>query len=461
MAVLVRGKKVNHILHLFLSIFTLGLWAIVWVILTLTGGEKRQVITVDDYGNVPMQGSEGRGRGRSNQAGPESSAKPPLVVIDCETTGLGKQDRIVEIAALTLDPQTWEVVDEYDTLINPERDVGPTGLHGITASMVEAAPTFSEIAPALARRLHGSVLIAHNLVFDTRMLGYEFDRLAAALNVGSGMCTYMATGEKLITACDRYGIKLAHQHRALADARATAALAREVLADNRAGSCAVTVGNLPQSPHPRTLRREAADTGISEMTRTVSLAHYPHSDEAVLSYLDALDWVLDDHYIDDEERVAIREFATSLGISDARREEAHRSYLTSIIAAAKRDGIVTEAEQRLIGQVMAALEIPDIVLPEVTALPPASSLRYGMHVCFTGEAVVQGRAVPRQFLEERAAQAGMQPVALVTKKGCDLLVASDPSSQSGKSRTARSYGIPVMSVADFLDTLRPDPTSRL
>ena len=30
-----------------------------------------------------------------------------FVVIDCETTGLGRHDRIVEIAALTLDPKTW------------------------------------------------------------------------------------------------------------------------------------------------------------------------------------------------------------------------------------------------------------------------------------------------------------------------------------------------------------------
>ena len=73
-----------------------------------------------------------------------------FVVIDCETTGLGRHDRIVEIAALTLDPKTWEPVDEYDTLINPERDLGPVGLHGITASMVEAAPVFSEVAAALA-----------------------------------------------------------------------------------------------------------------------------------------------------------------------------------------------------------------------------------------------------------------------------------------------------------------------
>ena len=135
------------------------------------------------------------------------------------------------------------------------------------------------------------------------------------------------------------------------------------------------------------------------------------------------------------------------------REEAHRSYLASIIAAAERDGIVTEAERRLIEQVMRALEITDVTLPAVTELPESASLRVGMHICFTGNVVVDGTAFSRHFLEERAAQAGMQPVASVTKKGCDLLVAADPSSQSGKARTARRYGLPVMGAAEFLELL--------
>ena len=152
-----------------------------------------------------------------------------LAVVDCETTGLGKHDRIVEIAVVKLDPVTWETTDEYDTLINPERDVGPVGVHGITATMVEAAPVFSEVAFALSRRLHGSVLVAHNLSFDARMLRQEFDRLGIDLDVGAGLCTLRATREKLIAACQRHGILLDSQHRALADARATASLARKVL----------------------------------------------------------------------------------------------------------------------------------------------------------------------------------------------------------------------------------------
>ncbi len=54
-AVVVYGKPVNHVLHLILTLVTCGLWAIVWVIMALAGGEKRQVIRVDPYGNVMFQ----------------------------------------------------------------------------------------------------------------------------------------------------------------------------------------------------------------------------------------------------------------------------------------------------------------------------------------------------------------------------------------------------------------------
>ena len=64
-----------------------------------------------------------------------------ISVIDCETTGLGHSDRIIEIAVVTLEASTLKTVDEFDTLVNPQRDVGKTDLHGITASMVAGAPT--------------------------------------------------------------------------------------------------------------------------------------------------------------------------------------------------------------------------------------------------------------------------------------------------------------------------------
>ncbi len=55
MAVVVNGKPVNHILHLILSLVTLGLWLIPWGIMVIAGGERREMITVDEFGNVLKQ----------------------------------------------------------------------------------------------------------------------------------------------------------------------------------------------------------------------------------------------------------------------------------------------------------------------------------------------------------------------------------------------------------------------
>jgi hypothetical protein len=54
-AVMIEGQKVNHVLHAVLTVFTCFLWGIVWAIIAGTGGEKREMILVDEYGNVQHQ----------------------------------------------------------------------------------------------------------------------------------------------------------------------------------------------------------------------------------------------------------------------------------------------------------------------------------------------------------------------------------------------------------------------
>ena len=53
-ATIVFGKPLNHVLHLPLSVFTL-VWAVVWIYLASKGGEHRQMITIDEYGNILAQ----------------------------------------------------------------------------------------------------------------------------------------------------------------------------------------------------------------------------------------------------------------------------------------------------------------------------------------------------------------------------------------------------------------------
>ena len=378
-----------------------------------------------------------------------------LVVIDTETTGFGHRDRIVEIAAITLDPDSLEVTDEYDTLINPERDTGPVGVHGVTASMVEAAPTFEEVGAALARRLHGAVLVAHNLSFDARMVKQEFERLDASFYKGRGICTLAETSEKLIAACARYNVALLDQHRALADARATAGLLK-ALGLPQSGLQPMSIRHLDADLNPRTLGRDiASGASQSKMCRIVALGHYPYSDEQLLQYLDMLDWALDDAVITSAEWSELGVLADELGLSSRQQEKAHQEYVTSIIAAAQRDHVISQAEHELIKRIAAALSVTEITVPDITEALNVGVIEPGMRVCFTGEAIVAGAVVVRSDLEEMATRVGLQPVASVTKKGCDLLVTADPSSMSDKAKKARRYGISLISVEEFLSNLGP------
>ena len=316
--------------------------------------------------------------------------EPRLVVIDCETTGFSRYDRIVEIAVVTLDPRTFEPVDEYDTLINPERDLGPVGVHGITASMVEAAPVFGEVSAAVARRIDGATLVAHNLLFDTRMLAYEFERLGVAFDGGAGLCTLRATGDKLGIACARFGIELNLLHRALADARATAQLAGHFAADMRPDARAATVGHIVDSPvHERCAGKRrgphSATWPASSPTHTTRLPT-----KALLQYLDALDRVLDDRRIDERERAELVELADSLDISpSSARKRTARTWRRS---SPRPDAMASSPKRSAASSSRSPIRStsPMSPFPRSQGFRRASNLRQGMHVCFTGEAIVRG-----------------------------------------------------------------------
>ncbi|MCY3997533.1 MAG: exonuclease domain-containing protein, partial [Rhodobacter sp.] len=64
---------------------------------------------------------------------PMPQSNVPVAVLDVETTGIGATDRIVEIVIATPDPDTLEVVEEYDTLVNPLRDISGafSDIHGL------------------------------------------------------------------------------------------------------------------------------------------------------------------------------------------------------------------------------------------------------------------------------------------------------------------------------------------
>ena len=54
-AIIVKGKPINHTLHLVASLLTVGVWLIGYLIILGVGGETREMIQVDEWGNVARQ----------------------------------------------------------------------------------------------------------------------------------------------------------------------------------------------------------------------------------------------------------------------------------------------------------------------------------------------------------------------------------------------------------------------
>ncbi|HEY5110569.1 MAG TPA: exonuclease domain-containing protein [Acidimicrobiales bacterium] len=167
---------------------------------------------------------------------PTIDHRPGFAVVDLETTGFSPQsERVVEVAVVVLDPDGHEV-DAFCTLVDPERDPGPTHVHGITAEMLEGAPTFGGVHAYLAGLLSGRVVVGHNVDrFDLAFLVAECRRLGGEDLVPGAVVTLdtlrvaqayldLPGKARLVDCCDRYQLTWDDHHSALGDARVTAAL---------------------------------------------------------------------------------------------------------------------------------------------------------------------------------------------------------------------------------------------
>ncbi len=150
-------------------------------------------------------------------------------VIDIETTGLSaKSEKITEIAIYIHDGE--KVIDEFSTLINPERKIPYqiTRLTGINNQMVAESPKFYEVAKKIIELTQDKIIVAHNATFDYNFIRSEFKSLGYDYKRKT-LCT-VKLSRKLIPGRKSYGlgnlcrelnINIEGRHRAYGDAQAT------------------------------------------------------------------------------------------------------------------------------------------------------------------------------------------------------------------------------------------------
>ncbi len=158
--------------------------------------------------------------------------------MDLETTGFSPyRERIVEVAVVVLDAGGVEQ-DAFYTLLDPERDPGPTHVHCITAEMLEGAPTFADVHPFVVGMLSGRVVVGHNvdrfdlafLLAECRSLGGEALTPEAVTTLDTLQVAQahldLRGKARLVDCCERYDLTWEDHHSALGDARVTASLLR-------------------------------------------------------------------------------------------------------------------------------------------------------------------------------------------------------------------------------------------
>lgn len=162
-----------------------------------------------------------------------------FTLVDVETSGLRAGDhRVLSVAALTL-ASDGSIADEFHTLVDPGCDPGPVHIHGLTRDVLRGWPPFGHVREQLSVLLTDRVMVAHNAQFDYGFLADEFTRAGATLPVARRLCTLALARRvssptpdyKLGTLAAHNGVRQAHAHDALDDARVLAGVLRALIAD--------------------------------------------------------------------------------------------------------------------------------------------------------------------------------------------------------------------------------------
>ncbi|WP_307026021.1 exonuclease domain-containing protein [Arthrobacter globiformis] len=391
-----------------------------------------------------------------------------FAVIDVETTGLFPgSHRIAEIAVVHVEPD-GTVSNRWETLVNPQRDLGPQHIHGIRAADILNAPVFGDIAHDVMELMAGRVLVAHNVHFDYRFVSHEMGRAGLELpfEVHECMCTmklarqYLpGAGRSLKDCCDSFGLDLKNAHSAGDDAEAAAHVLSNYIRMDResphwisaldrayfASWPAVNPTRLPQA-----FRSSGSEPRAHFLERLVNRLPEVVGPDEHSAYLATLDRALLDRQISASEADGLVNLADSLGISRGMAEQLHVKYMIAMLAAAWDDGVITDeeaADLRIVGDLLdisqesvtQGLAAPVVGQDEQTGAAAQSfALAAGDKVVLTGE-----MSRDRDDIAADLRAAGFVPHPAITK-AVKLLVAADPDSLSGKAKKARSYGIPVV-----------------
>ena len=301
-------------------------------------------------------------------------ASTPIAILDFETTGLTPGiDRVVEASVVRIDPG-GEPRLVFDTLINPNRRMSATDIHGITEEDVADAPRFEDVAADFLEAVSGCVVAAYNVYFDIRFFSFEFGRLGLSTLPPHFCLMYlrpmlgMGGRCRLAEACMAHGLPYEDQHIAAADCEASALLMILYLKTMRGRGVATfadlaalrsykftkSFGNDPLGRFPelgpcdpsKLKSRHGALVSEESLVASQKPLHAGRGRDAGLrAYWDTLCDAVSDLDLEEGELVALAARRFEFGLSDEQVRAVHAKVYMSVLAEYAEDWVITAEEK--------------------------------------------------------------------------------------------------------------------
>ena len=160
-----------------------------------------------------------------------SQGQSEFVIFDLETTAMKPENGyIVDIAALRV--RDGQVVDRFESLVNPGRPIVGHQVHGINTDDVANAPTAAEVLTNFTQWVGDAPVVAHNISFDLPYLlrhlpnDVKWEPTAVFDTLELAYQLYPDAGAWKLSDLVRFVFGREHviAHRAMPDAEATAEL---------------------------------------------------------------------------------------------------------------------------------------------------------------------------------------------------------------------------------------------
>lgn len=333
-----------------------------------------------------------------------------LVFLSFDGVNFGISDHVARVHAIILD--NGVEVANFGSWINPMSDLGDFGQrNNVPSGGLAMAPTLGDFWPLLLRQAAGGIIIGDELPMLERAVRHQEKGIELSLGTGYDITEFSITptGTDVITRCQ---------------------------------SMVDTYRNNPFTiTHGQAVPQVAQDTegavfiprwsGYSPMQLDPTRA--TDSDNAWAAFSGG--------HTQDLDRTELEETAELLSAWAISRGFWKREQYEEVQDRARRAGI----------------ESVDIDAPSENTQNISELLVAGTRIAFTGRNNLLGGPADDARLIQLCNDRQLEYKTGVSKTRCDVLVAADPASMSGKAQNAREYGKPIISQDDFEDWYHNGP----